>query len=106
MPKWRKGQSGNPSGRPLKSRSLSAVLAAKAEEGEAPNKELVAALLWKFATSGEVDLGGQKLKAESINDWINAVRWMYGHIDGPAPAHELQEEVVVRVERIPLPKRD
>jgi hypothetical protein len=108
MPKWTKGQSGNPYGRPPKDRMLSSILAAKANDqtGEVTNKDLVAARLWQFATSGHVELDGQTLKADSVTEWLNAVRWIYNHIDGPAPVHEPQEEIVVRVERTPYPETD
>ena len=108
MPRWIKGQSGNLRGRPPKNRSLSAILAAKSDEQTdgSTNKELLARRLWQFAISGEVELGDRKLKAESASQWLTAVRWIYYHLDGPAPSLEDEaQEVVVRVERIPLPTR-
>lgn len=108
MPAWKKGQSGNAKGRPPKSRTLSSILAKKAEDiiryqdgSVRAHQEVIADLLWEFATTGKVDLPSGTLVAENVNDWLNAVRWIYTHIDGPATLNPTPDSVTITIERIP-----
>jgi hypothetical protein len=108
--RWKPGQSGNPRGRPLKSRALTEILL---EQGNAPvmtpeqeisAKEAVARALWQFAVTGEVWLAGKRLEAKSVTEWANVVKWLYGH----AETNEVVESVVrvVRADRPPLQVRE
>lgn len=109
MPVWRKGQSGNPKGRPPRNRALSAILARKGDESVdgIPNKEILADLLWRFAKTGEIQLGDITVKAKDADDWLGVVKWIYSHLDGPAPAIDPDDnDMVVRVireDRLPRP---
>ncbi|MEM9954538.1 MAG: DUF5681 domain-containing protein [Chloroflexota bacterium] len=108
MSKFIKGQSGNPRGRPPKSRTLSAILANKAEEltfiegnQVKRNQEIIAHHLWQFATTGEVRLSSGTLQAKDVSDWFNAVRWIYTHIDGPATNRFDADELTITIQRTP-----
>jgi hypothetical protein len=41
--------------------------------------------LWQLATTGECELPSGKKLAVSPIDWLDVVKWLYHHIDGPAP---------------------
>lgn len=108
MPKFIKGQSGNPRGRPPKSRTLSNILAQKAEDLMPDNsgeyiaqQQLIADLIWQFITTGEVHLPAGTLRAENVTDWLNAVRWLYTHVDGLAPNLPENDNITILIERVP-----
>lgn len=50
---------------------------------------LVAALVAELATTGKATLPGGKVLDASPKDWIETVKWLYSHIDGP-PKQELE----------------
>lgn len=91
--RWKPGQSGNPAGRPPKSRALTEILErAGSRSVEMPDgkrvsgKQLVARLAWDLATTGQAEFpGGKQLVIEPV-DWLALVKWLYSHIDGPPKA--------------------
>jgi hypothetical protein len=105
---WGKGKSGNLKGRPPKNRALTRLLQ---ESGENPliiggqqltGQQALAHRIWEFVATGQVLLGDEPLKAESIADWLTTVKWLYTHIDGPAksaPETEIDNEIILTVVR-------
>jgi hypothetical protein len=87
---FRPGQSGNPAGRPPKSRALTEIL----ERGGAKTvlvdgkpmsgKRYIARALWELATTGRVTLPDGTSWTVDPKDWLDTVKWLYVHIDGPA----------------------
>jgi hypothetical protein len=50
--------------------------------------ELLARLLWEIATTGRAKFpDGTELEV-GPKDWLETVKWLYAHIDGPAPKPE------------------
>jgi len=91
MPKWEKGQSGNPAGRPKKNRALTEILTKAGnktipvgkETRKTARKRVIADLLWELAATGGATMpDGTYLELEP-KDWLGVVKWIYGHIDGP-----------------------
>ena len=93
MPKsnttWKKGQSGNPHGRPTRARALTTAIcdeieAQFREKGvDLPGNRLLAKVLVKILHDGEVVLpGGTKLEV-SGKDYLDFAKWLVNQIDGP-----------------------
>lgn len=85
-----KGQSGNPAGRPPKSRALTDLLEkAGSRSVEMPDgkhvsgKRLIARLAWELATTGRAMFPDGKTLEIEPSDWLALVKWIYSHIDGP-----------------------
>ncbi len=104
---WKPGQSGNPKGKAPGSRAISEILRLKGEEqvvvgGQALSaQEALAEAIWRFVLKGDVMLGKKHLQAESVVDWVQAVKWLYTYVDPPQrKAAEQEPEVVVRVVRV------
>lgn len=91
---FKKGQSGNPKGRPPKSRALTAVLEEAGKQTKEKNgkrvakNKLVAEMAWELVTDGKVTFADGKTTVQiaDATEWINAMKWLYGHIDGPPKA--------------------
>lgn len=94
-PQWKPGQSGNPNGRPPKSRALTAILetalnrtipGSPQADTKIARKRILAEHIAEFVTTGRVTLPDSSvLEAESVTDWLAAVKWLYQHIDGDPP---------------------
>jgi hypothetical protein len=94
---WRPGESGNPHGRPLKSRALSTLLErADGRRLEGPDgktravREMVARCAWELAGSGRTELaslpglglGGRILEVEDVREWLAVVSWLFDRAEG------------------------
>lgn len=105
--RWRAGQSGNRAGRPLKSRTLTELLRLKGSDilliggEEVPAQEALAKAVWHFVTTGEVQLAGKHLVAQSATEWAAVVKWLYTYVEPPISPHlENEPEMVVHVVRV------
>jgi len=93
---FKPGQSGNPKGRPPKNRAMTEILIAagkkKASDGEggtvARNK-LLAEMIWKASTGGEVtfhatnrEFGASRTLQLKLPEWIDFVKWLVEQMDG------------------------
>lgn len=104
--RWLPGQSGNPHGRPVGGQPLTELLRLRGEKlvmvgnEEMTAREAVAEAIWQFINTGQVKLDKKVLKASSISEWADVVRWLYNYLE-PARrrAIESEAEVVVRVVR-------
>ncbi len=86
---WKKGESGNPNGRPPKNRTLTAILekAGNSKRDGVAAKRKLAELLWEGATTGKVTFD-EAPKPLDAQDWLSLSKFIYQHIDG-APKNEL-----------------
>ena len=88
--RFQPGQSGNPKGRPPKDRALTALLemaGAKSvilDNGEKVTpKRYVASLVWQALMTGNVALPDGKAIKLGGKDWVELVKFLYNHVDGP-----------------------
>jgi len=89
---YKKGETGNPNGRPPKSRALTEILrkagakTVNADGLRLSSRRLLARLLWDGITTGTVKFpDGTKFEL-GAGDWLAMVQFLYKHIDGPPPA--------------------
>ena len=89
---FRPGQSGNPAGRAPKNRTLTDILAAagaatdEVDGHKVARKRLIARLVWEVATTGRATFPDGTVLQAAPKDWLDTVKWIYTHIDGPARA--------------------
>jgi hypothetical protein len=93
-PNWKPGVSGNPNGRPIKSRALTAILEAAGDKKvtigkkKTPQarKEIMAEMVWQIITEGKATLPNGKVLKIAANDWLETWKFLYKHVDGPPVA--------------------
>lgn len=95
MPKhlFQPGQSGNPKGRPPKERALADLLAmAGGKRVMAPNgdrvqrQRIAVENIWDLLAFGRAQLLGlERPFAVNGRDYVELVKFVFNHIDGPAP---------------------
>ena len=90
--KYQKGQSGNPNGRPPKSRALTEILSKAGAKSttdasgmKMSGRRLLARLLWEGITSSSVTFPNGVKFDLSPSDWLALTQFLYRHIDGPPP---------------------
>ena len=88
---WVKGQSGNPNGRPPKSRALTAILeragsrTVEIDGKRVSGKRFMAQALFEIVTTGETRLASGREIVAGPQAWLEIVKFVYAQIDGPPP---------------------
>lgn len=84
------GESGNPKGRPPKSRALTEILnragsrTIEVNGQKMSGRRFVARALWELATTGQTVLPGREKPIEAgPQAWLDVVKFLYAQIDGP-----------------------
>lgn len=102
---WTKGKSGNPNGRPPKSRALTEILekagnqTVEVDGKKVTGKRVVASLLWQVATTGTAKFPDGTLLSVAPQDWLSVVKFIYTQVDGP-PKSEM--DITSNGEAIPI----
>lgn len=85
------GASGNPRGRPPKDRALAALFSAALDtvttdtDGtRTARKRIMARCLVELATVGSTILPNGDTLTAGVHDWLDAVKFIATHVDGPA----------------------
>jgi hypothetical protein len=87
--RFKKGESGNPAGRPPKERAMTLILETEASKEmiykgeELPKKVIVARIALDLLTKGRAELADGTVYEMGARDWGDMLRWFYNHVDGP-----------------------
>ena len=91
--RWQPGQSGNPAGRPPNSRALTETLktygrktVVDVDGKRRSSNRVLARMVWELLNEGHVTLPSGDVLDVAPTDWLETVKWLYRHIDGPPPA--------------------
>lgn len=94
--KFQPGQSGNPAGRPPKSRALADLLnralskTIDTPDGRVSRKRLLASLVAEAVTTARVQFpGDEKPSFLTAKDWVEFVKWAYQYLDPSVSRSEL-----------------
>jgi hypothetical protein len=90
---WKKGQSGNPAGRPPKEATLTAILSMRGGETvnfkpharKVEKKQILAQRIWDALIYGYVDFPDGRREEINISVWLALVKWIHNRIDGLPP---------------------
>jgi hypothetical protein len=87
---FKKGESGNPSGRPPKSRALSDLLdktlnkPVVTPDGRVSGKRVLARHVVEVITTGKITFpGDESASVVGIKDWMEFVKWAYQYLEPP-----------------------
>jgi len=84
------GVSGNPRGRPPKSRALTDLLTKalgrtlETQGKKVSGKRLLARLVVDVLTTGRATFPDGRVLEVAPKDWLEFAKWLYQHVDGPA----------------------
>jgi hypothetical protein len=89
--RFQPGQSGNPAGRPPKTRAFADLLKGQALKAstlkgrdQLSNQELWAELVWEAILSGRIKFPGtNRYKSLDMRTWVMLVKLLCDHVDGP-----------------------
>jgi hypothetical protein len=107
---FKPGESGNPAGRPPKSRALTAILeralnkTIDSQGKRVARKRLIAQAVAQAVATGKADMPDGTQLELSPRDWMEFTKWLYTHVDGgPVQRQEITgangEAVLIRLDK-------
>jgi hypothetical protein len=92
---WIPGMLGNPRGRPPKKRAMAEIIRTTSGEQNASGETYQMALaraLWSGISSGRIAFDSGKTFDLEFKDWIELLKWVLEHVDGPGKFAQEEEE--------------